>query len=76
MDALESTLNFEENKARKLRLVTFLLRRNVTRKFENAQYFFFNFGTFSKLLRSERVNQVPMNLKILPNLIYISLNTC
>ena len=76
MVALESTLNFEENKVRKMRLVTFLLRRNVTRNFENVQFFFVNFGTFSKLSGSERVNTTPMKISFLPNVIYISLNTC
>ena len=76
MDALESTLNFEENKARKLRLVTFLLRRNVTRKFKNVRFFFINFGGFLKVLRTQRVNQAPMKIFILLNVIYIGLNTC
>ena len=60
MAAIESTLNFDENKVRKTPLVTFLLRRNVTRKFENVQFFFINFGGFPKVLRTQRVNQAPM----------------
>ena len=76
MGVSESTLNFEENKVRKVRLVTFLFRRSVTRNFENVLFFFVNYGTFSKLPGSERVNTTPMKISFLQNVIYISLNTC
>ena len=62
MCAFDSALNFEETDSKKVPLVTFGLRPNVTKKLANSFFFLKNVANFQEMLRRQRVNEVPTKI--------------
>ena len=64
MCAFDSALNFEETDSKKVPLVAFGLRPNVTKKLANSFFFLKNVANFQEMLRRQRVNEVPKQNKL------------